>query len=910
MTDLPSFLPIGRNENVSLTKPESSAPQESTSSEQLDTANASKTVSGRSWTPKTFIIPDTRAIDLLLNDMPPSFLVVEKVDITGFEMYIVEQWALTRRVGTTITIYTGDDHNVLKAYKITVTIDEENLWPMSFKKYVNSLILSQSTTLREISDAYLFVTNLSQFPTNLNLIPVKEGSLADIWDLFVTNLNMKRLSCAGRSLITLTNPANSIHDKFTSRYSIHPDVPLMYAARELVLIVQTFLYYFRLIRPLAVDGMACTHTEEAICQWWEQFGIKSYPMVIKPKDFFSPLSLCGLIGFVLTIRERLASFSMSIYVPSDPLLINDFKVSVGQFQRHIRKLAHSSNGDGLGISPLPNQSSESAKNTWYLDVDTVDILLRYTSHKGSNKPNLMHDINKVRRMFKNTVQDLSSGKSLQSFKNTVTDLSTGRTLQNLGVHSDVPACSAFEFPGIEVLTDFKLLVPRMKGKRMNYLWKGKGKPFDIERNCISSLTLQYTAKSWREKTKHESFSKNRSSTFLPEGRLEDSSSNHYERYDYYLSNEAQKESGNTEREEFTIERLKEKLKSKIWFEEDETTSSGKEKTKSPVAKSKLSKGEQADNNDTEAHRSQTELCNLLEREPKIETVNHNEKFYSLLHRRNSIPSAQVEANLNTISYQKEYAVVDTVQRQEPFISTSIKLKRSKSFSEVEPVVNQWNWSFCPSVERLALAYIRIKCNMDRGFSVQASQFNQDYEEVTHLLATCVNDFAPLAKVSLDRKLSCGEGYLFDMLKGILDKSKNLEFQLNDIDSLNAKLDYELRLLSQKVKDAEQSLVQLKDFKVNNLIRSLDNCGNMNFSKRIRNQIKQKGYDTQVGQYSKEQGYYVFFQTLVQVLLGTIVDIWLAFFPGINYERVKKIWIKVDPRGRTNRFIGRIVPTNT
>lgn len=339
------------------------------------------------------------------------------VDITGFEIYIVEQWACDRKYSTVITAFTGDSEHRVRCGQVKLPKDRSK-WTEK-GRFLFKEIEDNGARLKETEKGYLFITNLSSVPSNLNLVPVPNGCVMDIWDCFKVNVNLKRMNCGGRSALFLCTPTDACEDKFRQVYKTHPKVDIMYSIRELVMLVQICLVDFKLLDPLFVDGLLCNRTEQKITEWWNLYGTVYYG--IQPKDgLLGPVTVSAILGFVLSCHYR---FDMaSIDFPKEPFSYFSFRVIVGKFQKQYN-----------------------LERTWYLDPITVDKLFKVTSKSSSS------DISKLKKVVKSRVHDISGKTSSDRIATDVLTTDLEKALKYFN-------CSP----------------------RLEFLWYGKGAPMDLK----------------------------------------------------------------------------------------------------------------------------------------------------------------------------------------------------------------------------------------------------------------------------------------------------------------------------------------------------------------------------------------------------------------------------------------------
>lgn len=385
----------------------------------------------------TFVFSDFKALHTL-GLVHLKELAYSEITIVGFEVYIVEQWALERKVSTLITSYTGNSQDIIHAVKITLPIDIE-MWPVPFRMYYNELI--EYSTPKITDEGTLFITNLSSFPSTLNLLHVECGDLRRIWNVFKVNFDLKRLRCGGRSGLLLCEPSGASGDKFTQLYKISVNnglektshktgkvVPdrhyypieqeglngISYSVLELITLVQISLGYFNLLDSAYKDGIFCTYTEQALQKWWDLYG-KFYLAVNRPKNEgpLGPTTVAGLISLVLSCYFKLVV--EDCISSKEPFHESAFYGGIWTFQKKY-----------------------SMHKTSYLDTTTLNKLFEVTS-KISNT-----DIFKFKKVVKSTVHDIAGkGNPIQ--------------LSN------------------EILTtDLATLIKNIHGGCLGLLWKGKG----------------------------------------------------------------------------------------------------------------------------------------------------------------------------------------------------------------------------------------------------------------------------------------------------------------------------------------------------------------------------------------------------------------------------------------------------
>lgn len=313
-------------------------------------------------------------------------VISEKQEIPGFEVYIVEQWACERKLNTSVVTYTGNPDHKLKVSIVSLPKDS-GLWSQKTQRYFDELVKSHLRP-KETDLGLVYVTNLSSFPSNLNLVRIPSGNILKAWDLFCVNEDLRRSGCGGRLVLSIGAPTDACEDKFKQIFRANEQVAIEFAVRELVTMVQICLFYCNLLNPEYVDGLLCNETTKAIKAWWDKWGLLRYHT--QPTDgAFGPMTVAGIIGFTIGLRNRLASL-INYKTPKDPFDVEYFVDSIRQFQKHEHLLKsmrvdeetvvrlysltdRSSNSDFFGIvkSTMKEVSGKQAQTL--SDCETTDI---------------------------------------------------------------------------------------------------------------------------------------------------------------------------------------------------------------------------------------------------------------------------------------------------------------------------------------------------------------------------------------------------------------------------------------------------------------------------------------------------------------------------------------------------------
>ncbi|KAF1812307.1 hypothetical protein P152DRAFT_487875 [Eremomyces bilateralis CBS 781.70] len=417
------------------TQPRSSF--ESTGSSPPQTSITSKDLPYRS-----LVIADPVAARFL-EDEPSTNVLAHRETLPGFETYLVEQWACNRARPTyVISTYTGDLSHTTTVAVLSAPLDQ-NDWSPKVRAYFDALQQHYARP-RETALGMLMATNLSSFPSSLTLIKVPEGNVRKHWEDFVVNEDLKRLGCAGRAGLTLTQPTSATVAKFHQLYRTSEKVPLYQSVMDLVKLCQLALVLFGKLPLDYGDGLLCDVTEAAIKDWWVEFGAEFFS--IEPNDgILGPTTVAALVGLVMGARNRLHAYGAP--VSKDVFEVEATKRAIAYFQK---------------ASRLPK--------TRRLDRRTLQRLHSATAKAAEQKSGEGWT---VPRAVKSTVAELS-GKGGEMVMEMV-----GR---GGGEKAGIAAVET---------VDFETFIDLLGGGSAKWLWHGKGKKFqssDVSGKYASGTT--------------------------------------------------------------------------------------------------------------------------------------------------------------------------------------------------------------------------------------------------------------------------------------------------------------------------------------------------------------------------------------------------------------------------------------
>ena len=343
----------------------------------------------------TYVFPDFGAVRYFQRDFVAQgeFHIMEETVESGFDIYLVEQWVNNRTIGSILATYTGNSRSKVMLMKFTVKKKPSRYYPRRFQEYLNELMVNHAKV--KVIDKHhhreiLFVTNLTTLPSNLNLIPIPSGDLRAIYDDYIVNSNLKKLHCSGRSLSLITEKISvACEDKFRQMYKVYNvKVPVKFAIKEMVNLIQTCLFYFDLLDAKYCDGFLCSKTEEAISQWWDYIGLPHFGTKPNTKaGVLSARTVAAIISFIISVKYRLQLVG-GCDSPKDPFDYENFMISIGQFQRQYK-----------------------LEKRRKLDLDTLNKLFTITNgvEKSANMPMYNDDILALNNNFEPNSTSRSAG---------------------------------------------------------------------------------------------------------------------------------------------------------------------------------------------------------------------------------------------------------------------------------------------------------------------------------------------------------------------------------------------------------------------------------------------------------------------------------------------------------------------
>ncbi|KAK1752537.1 protein STB2 [Echria macrotheca] len=305
-------------------------------------------------TRRRVVLPDPVAFRFLEEDLPVT-VIERKRTLSGYQLYLVEQWACSRQSPALVIVtYTGDPKDTIVVGVLEVP-KEEKEWSPRLGAYFRA-IQQYHARPKETEIGELMVTNLSSFPSALTCIAVPDGDIKKHRQVFIVNENLKRLGCSGRSALTLSDPTPATQARFLQQYKVSDRIPFVQAVLELVKLCQVALFIFGKLEQAYIDGLLCDLTETAISNWWTEIGSEYFN--IEPTDgILGPTTVAALLGTLLGARNRLSYYGAP--VAKDVFDIDCTKRGIGAFQK-AQKLERSRRLDRQTLLKLHSVTAKAA----------------------------------------------------------------------------------------------------------------------------------------------------------------------------------------------------------------------------------------------------------------------------------------------------------------------------------------------------------------------------------------------------------------------------------------------------------------------------------------------------------------------------------------------------------------------
>lgn len=323
-----------------------------------------------------FVLSDPVAFAYLAED--PSTTVLDRSrQLSGYQIYVVEQWACSRTHPTfVITAFTGDSSHTIQVGIISVPADEGK-WSPRLRVYFKTLAQYYARR-RETDLGSMMVTNLSTFPSSLTIVLVPDGNLRKHREDFFVSEDLKRLGCSGRVGLSIAPPTLPTQAKFHQLYRVSDRIDFYSAVIELVKLCQVALVLFGCLDPEYADGLLCDVTERATNEWWLRIGTDMYG--VEPTDgVLGHTTVAGLLGTLIGARNRLASYGAP--VSKDVFAVETTTKAISYFQK-AQRIHRSRRLDRATLDRLQRATAKQASGDGWAVPKAVKSTVAELSGKG------------------------------------------------------------------------------------------------------------------------------------------------------------------------------------------------------------------------------------------------------------------------------------------------------------------------------------------------------------------------------------------------------------------------------------------------------------------------------------------------------------------------------------------------
>ncbi|RUS26124.1 hypothetical protein BC938DRAFT_471196 [Jimgerdemannia flammicorona] len=288
--------------------------------------------------------------------------------LEGYQVYLVEQWVCDRdRPYKTVKVFTGDPHHKIRVCVIRIEdVRDSSPALKDLLREMEKDVASRMKPVLTTDTGNIMVTDPSNFSSNLDMVLVPDGDFEKHIQAFCVNVNLRRTQCGGRSALNLSNPTDAQQDKFRMLYKIAGDAMCFNdSVLELVQLAQTSLHIFDLLPVEYIDGLICDKTTTALENFYKQLGPSdAAPEVGWPsfacrlrlamfclrEIWLEPHLLALLLSKLVNYKNKLHSLGYPHV--KDPFEIEPFKICIAAFQKYTKIETQSRLLDTLTLKTL------------------------------------------------------------------------------------------------------------------------------------------------------------------------------------------------------------------------------------------------------------------------------------------------------------------------------------------------------------------------------------------------------------------------------------------------------------------------------------------------------------------------------------------------------------------------------
>ena len=166
--------------------------------------------------------------------------------------------------------------------------------------------------------------------------------------------------------------------KFHQLYRTSERVPFYFCVQELVKLCQVALAIYDKLAPEYADGLLCDVTERAINDWWTDIGTDVYN--VEPSDgHLGATTVSAILGLLMGAHNRLKAFGAP--VGKDAFDIASMKRAIGHFQRQ-QKLEKTRRLDRQTLDKLHRATAKAASGEGWAVPQAIKSTVAELSGKG------------------------------------------------------------------------------------------------------------------------------------------------------------------------------------------------------------------------------------------------------------------------------------------------------------------------------------------------------------------------------------------------------------------------------------------------------------------------------------------------------------------------------------------------
>lgn len=422
-----------------------------------------------------FLFPDFEYVYKIFQSDESFKEKTNEVTVQGFEVYLVETWALEREKTCLLPAYTGNPNNLVNCCQMFLPI-EPSLWPSSYLRSYYKIMSKIGFLKYVMGKGYIFVADIHDLNLNhyqiTNLILIPNGTtIRDVWNNFALNINLRELQCSGRSNAMFQIPSPSTIEKFYQLFKI-PKKSLgsqvydyyvdndyenniqspsnyfnkktnkyfikMYTDVELlVYMIQTSLWFFELYDENDIDGLLCKNTQRALLKWQKSFGAVYFPhlnQTLKTSITYNRINsnlITALLSLVMVIFFKLRKLNyfdnLSLECERKDPFINPWILFYGinAFEERLKEKKMKNDVNTAKSNP----SSSSPEKLRFLNFFIIDKLFELTDETDTA------DLNQVKKVIKTTFKDFSVSK--KGVKKVINKIGSKKSIDDLAFTSEL-----------------------------------------------------------------------------------------------------------------------------------------------------------------------------------------------------------------------------------------------------------------------------------------------------------------------------------------------------------------------------------------------------------------------------------------------------------------------------------------